>query len=570
MKHGTYLKQEKNNSLTMKRDRFAGPRRGLTVLLALVLLWMLPVPGTAAPTLAALTAFAENVSETETGSESSVTFADLSGLRGAVKDGSIQDTVLQGLVEDPQISYYKSMADECLALQQKKVDYALVIREQYNTIAETYKDLVLLEALSAPCGEIGFLFARSEKGDRLRRQMNDYLQKIEESGQLEALQDYWFEPGEKKTVDLPQSGPNGVLTLASALTSPPFIYISDEKYAGYEVELLSGFCQEYGYGIRVSNVELSGILAEVSSGKSDLAANCLAMTQERKEAAAFSSATAQPKYTILMRKETALALQTAEDTMTVSDDGQDDQGFWTKIAEGFRKTFLKEGRWRMILQGCCTTLLLTLFAGLLGILLGFEVYRLRVCKSLILRKMTGIFNALMGGTPMVVLLMVFYYVIFRRVDIPAFLVAVIAFGLNFSSGISEIYYTCISSIDPGQMEAALALGYSPIAAFRRFVFPQACQRAMPLIGGQIVALLKGTAVVGYISIQDLTKMGDIIRSRTYEAFIPLLAISALYFLMTWLIRAFFKAAAARMDPVARRRKRQERKEKGVLDRDERQ
>ena len=479
-----------------------------------------------------------------------VSFADLQGMTGAVKDGTVFDQVLTDLVGDPTIAYYKTMADACIALQQGKVDYCLVIREQYSAIAEEYEDLTLVPQLSAPCGEIGFIFAKTETGDALRGEMDAYLADLKKSGELEQLKNVWFTPGEKKTVEIPKQGSGGILSVATAAASPPFIYLEGDSLNGYEVDLLVGFAREYGYGLQFEIMDMSGILPSVDSGKTDLAANCLRITDERKQEVNFSEATANPEYTILMRKETAASF-----AGIVTEETGNQKGFLEKVASSFQKTFLVEQRWKLILKGCAVTLLLTFFSAAMGILLGFQFYKLMACKNRAARKLIGIFNSIMGGMPMVVLLMIFYYIIFGSIAIPAFLVAVIAFGLNFASTVSEIYYNCIQSIDIGQTEAALALGYTDRQAFRRFIFPQARLRALPLVRGQIVALLKGTAIVGFISVQDLTKMGDLIRSRTYEAFFPLLAIAVIYFLFAWLIRLVVARMQAGWDPVRRRKKR---------------
>ena len=131
--------------------------------------------------------------------------------------------------------------------------------------------------------------------------------------------------------------------------------------------------------------------------------------------------------------------------------------------------------------------------------------------------------------------MILYYVVFGRSGMDAIWVAVIGFALNFAAYGSEIMRSGINSVDAGQREAALALGYSERQAFYDFIFPQAAVRFLPVLRGEIVSLLKSTSVVGYIAIQDLTKMSDIIRSRTYEAFFPLIATALIYFALSWLI-----------------------------------
>ena len=149
--------------------------------------------------------------------------------------------------------------------------------------------------------------------------------------------------------------------------------------------------------------------------------------------------------------------------------------------------------------------------------------------------------------------MILYYVIFGKSGIAAMWVAVIGFSLNFGAYVSEILRSGIDSIDGGQREAALALGYSENQAFFRFIFPQAAVRQLGVYRGEIISLLKNTSIVGYIAIQDLTKMSDIIRSRTYEAFFPLIVTAVIYFLLAWIIPLILKFILKQIDPRSRKR-----------------
>jgi polar amino acid transport system substrate-binding protein len=158
---------------------------------------------------------------------------------------------------------------------------------------------------------------------------------------------------------------------------------------------------------------------------------------------------------------------------------------------------------------------------------------------------------------MVVLLMILYYVVFGKSGINAIWVAVIGFSLNFAAYTSEILRSGIESIDGGQREAALALGYSENQAFFKFIFPQASVRQIPVYRGEIISLMKNTSIVGYIAIQDLTKMSDIIRSRTYEAFFPLIATAIIYFILAWIIALVLNLILSKIDPKAKRAKAKE-------------
>ena len=141
---------------------------------------------------------------------------------------------------------------------------------------------------------------------------------------------------------------------------------------------------------------------------------------------------------------------------------------------------------------------------------------------------------------------------FRRIGISGLVVAVIGFSLTFGASMYGMLCSGVKAVDRGQTEAALALGYSDRKTFFQIVLPQAAMHFMPSYKGQVVALLKATAVVGYIAVQDLTKMGDIVRSRTYEAFFPLIAVTVIYFLLGGLLIRVAGWVIRKIDPKNRR------------------
>jgi polar amino acid transport system substrate-binding protein len=154
---------------------------------------------------------------------------------------------------------------------------------------------------------------------------------------------------------------------------------------------------------------------------------------------------------------------------------------------------------------------------------------------------------------MVVLLMILFYIVFGNVAINGVAVAVIGFTLTFGAAVYGLLKMGVGAIDRGQYEAAYALGYSIRRTFFRIVLPQAIPHILPAYKGEIVGLIKATAIVGYIAVQDLTKMGDIVRSRTYEAFFPLIAVTIIYFVLEGLIALAVSRISINIDPKRRSR-----------------
>lgn len=190
------------------------------------------------------------------------------------------------------------------------------------------------------------------------------------------------------------------------------------------------------------------------------------------------------------------------------------------IVESFNNNLIAEKRYQMILDGLQVTLLITFFAALLGTALGGVVCWMRMNRRKWLCEFAKVYIDLMRGTPVLVLLMLMYYVVMAPVDATGLMVAIVTFAMNTAAYISEMLRTTIQGIDKGQTEAGLALGYTQRQTFFRIVMPQVIRAVKPVYQGEIVSLLKGTSVVGYIAVADITRASDLIRSRTFDAFFP--------------------------------------------------
>ena len=206
------------------------------------------------------------------------------------------------------------------------------------------------------------------------------------------------------------------------------------------------------------------------------------------------------------------------------------------LQDRFYLNFIKDDRWMYIVDGLKVTLLVTFFAVLIGIVIGFLVATVRSTydktgKLKILNILCQIYLTVIRGTPVVVQLLIIYFVIFGNVNIDKIPVAIMAFGFNSGAYVAEIFRSGIMSIDGGQFEAGRSLGFNYVQTMRYIIMPQAFKNVLPALGNEFIVLLKETSVAGYIALQDLTKAGDIIRSRTYDAFMPLIAVALIYLAM---------------------------------------
>ena len=207
------------------------------------------------------------------------------------------------------------------------------------------------------------------------------------------------------------------------------------------------------------------------------------------------------------------------------------------IKSDFYNSIIYDDRYLYILEGVKNTIIMALFAVIIGILLGLVIALIRNNydnnkKLPILNQIAKLYVTIIRGTPVLLQLMIIYYIIFATVDINIILVGVIAFGLNSSAYVSEIIRAGISSIDKGQMDGGRALGLTYKETMRMIILPQAIKNVMPALGNEFITLLKETSVAGYIGIIELTKAGDIISSRTYNYFFPLIITAIIYLIMT--------------------------------------
>ena len=218
---------------------------------------------------------------------------------------------------------------------------------------------------------------------------------------------------------------------------------------------------------------------------------------------------------------------------------------WTSLTESFYNNLIVEDRYKMILDGLQVTLLITLFSAILGTLLGGLVCWMRMSRRVWQQQAAKIYIDLMRGTPVLVLLMLMYYVVMAPMDTTGIVVAIVTFAMNTAAYISEMLRTTIQSIDRGQTEAGLALGFTQRQTFFKIVMPQVVRAVMPVYQGEVISLLKGTSIVGYIAVADMTRASDLIRSRTFDAFFPLILTAIIYFFVAWLIGLLLQSLVKR-------------------------
>ena len=221
------------------------------------------------------------------------------------------------------------------------------------------------------------------------------------------------------------------------------------------------------------------------------------------------------------------------------------------FADEFYRNFIFEQRWRYLSNGLLLTLEITFFAVLLGVVLGFSVALVREAhrstgKFRLLSAIGGVYLTVIRGTPVVVQLILIYFGVFASVRIPPILVAIVAFGINSGAYQAEIFRSGIEAVPRGQFEAGRSLGFSYWKTMWRIVMPQAIKNVIPTLANEFIVLLKETSVAGYVALNDLTKGGDIIRSRTYSPYLPMLAVALIYLCLVMIFSAGVKYLERRL------------------------
>mgnify|MGYP002626867896 FL=1 len=432
------------------------------------------------------------------------------------------------------------------ALRTKKIDAFANPEPIIKYIMTENPDLTYLEERLGDGMQTGAVFPKNDSGRKLCDQFNVFIRTIRKNGEYDKILETWFGADESKRIvpdlyRLPAT--NGSLQMATDPSLVPFVYIKDGKLVGIEIDIAVRFCKAYGYGLSVLSMDFAGIIPSVTTGKADFACSGIAYTPERAQSVAYSS----PTY----ESTSVIALLKTDKTPTDVKAGSG--SFFDGLIASFNKTFIRESRWKLFSKGIGTTVVITLLTVLFGTMLGFGVFLLCRKGNPLANRVTRFCLWLVQGMPMVVLLMILYYIIFGTIAISGITVAVIGFTLTFGAAVFSMLKMGVGTIDRGQYEAAYALGHSNRHTFFKIILPQAIPHVLPAYQGEIVGLIKSTAIVGYIAVQDLTKMGDIVRSRTYEAFFPLIAVTVIYFVLEGLFSFAVSRIRVSIDPKKRKR-----------------
>ncbi len=538
-------------------------------------------------------------------------FADAKFAKIGVMTGTTGETIANAKFPDAQIKSFDDIMDAVAAIKSGQLDAIVTTSVTALQVSKKNPELVCLnERLKDEDTSI----AVKKEDEQLFAAVDRIVGELKANGTLADMNRRWFKkemtPYEEKQIALPSRGQ--ILKIGVTATREPINFVDKNgRVIGFDGELARIIGARLHRPIEFHNMKFMALIPALQSGKVDLIISGMTATEERKkkvnftqsyflnaqvmlvnkpgvagkkEATEISSAAdlkdrrigvlhgsvhdayaikTYPKATILhyktpsdivlanmfvLKKNIALNKE-----VRVSKKTGEIPSFFAGIANSMQSNIVQENRYLLILEGLKTTVIISVLSTFFGTVLGAIVCFMRMSKNAILNVLAKTYISILRGTPVLVFLMLIFYVVFASVNIDPVIVSVIAFGMNFAAYVAEIYRSGIESIDKGQSEAGIAMGFTRVNTFIFIVLPQTVQRILPVYKGEFISLVKMTSIVGYIAVQDLTKASDIIRSRTFDAFFPLIMVAVLYYLISWFLMLFMEYAERLANPKLNRK-----------------
>ena len=450
---------------------------------------------------------------------------DLNGAKIGVQLGTVADryaTDYEGDDEGTKVERFNKSAEAIQALKQKKIDCVIVDEQPAKKFVEDESSLKILDDAFA---REDYAICIAKGNDELVTKVNGALDELEAEGTIAKITANYI--GDDTKGSFQYESPdgikydNGTLVVATNAAFPPYEYYENGEVTGIDIDLVRAIGDKLGMKIEIEEMEFDSIINAVNSKKADLGVSGISKTAEREKAINFSRAYTTANQVIIV---------------STSEAGDSSSG----IVDDIKKCFVDDARWQYIVKGLCNTIIIAVCAVAIGLLLGFLVAVIRCTHDKnntlgFLNWICKVYLTVTRGTPMMIQLLIIYYIIFASVNINKIFVAVIAFGINSGAYVAEIMRGGIMSIDDGQMEAGRSLGFTYAHTMTLIIIPQAIKNALPSLANEFISLIKETSICGYIGLLDLTRGGDIIRSITYEAFLPLIAVALIYLALVQLL-----------------------------------
>ena len=447
---------------------------------------------------------------------------DLAGLKVAVFSGSCYDVDLTKR-GDINLFRFNSLPDCLEAIASGKVD-AHIDDESAFSPSELKRRKLHIAYYGDNFFDVAFGF---RKDDALGDKFDEFFEELKDEGLYDEIQKRWLDTDEPEMVkmpDIPAYTTGTPIRVGTMQLLAPFNFAVGDDWHGLEAELLYRFAAYMKRPIEIKPYDGGAGPAALQANQIDIWGGSLFVTDERKQVMRFSKPYYQCRPVVLVHDNDAQAGHASNDQSLI--DGMKDS---------FYRNFIFENRYKFIINGLWETIVISFFSLILGTILAALICWMRMSSRRILRSLAVCYIDMMRGVPQLVILMMMFYVILAETGFTATAVAVISFSMVFAAYVCEMFRSSILALGKGQFEAGIALGFTPVQTFFYIIAPQAIRNVMPVYKGEAVSLFKSTSIVGYIAIVDLTKASDLVRSRTFDAFFPLIVIAIIYFVLAWLL-----------------------------------
>ncbi len=448
--------------------------------------------------------------------------SDVATSKVAVMTGTTGEMYIREHYPTATIQDFDDVNDAILSLTTGKSDY---VATTYTTALMGARKNPELAVLPQKFNKASNGIAISKSNPQLLEQVNNALTILRKDGTLDAVISHWVrtDGSDYPEVDEPEVSTGEPLRVGISANREPVCFIRNGHYTGLDCELIRRIAHQMGRRVEFVDMKFSALIAALESKRVDLLISNITPTEERRKRVNFSDGYFENPDVLLIHKGAAYSEAPVQ------------KSWFSSIKDSFYNNLILEKRYLMVVEGLWQTLLITFFAGILGTLFGGIICAMRMSSRWIFNSFAQTYISVIRGIPVLVLLMILFYVVFASSGLNATLVAILTFSLNMAAYSSEMFRTAILSVDRGQKEAGIALGFTSVQTFIYIILPQAIRMVMPVYKGELISMLKMTSVVGYIAVVDLTKASDIIRSRTFDAFFPLVLVAVIYFLCAWLL-----------------------------------
>lgn len=466
---------------------------------------------------------------------------DLTGKSIGVQLGTTGDIFISDYEGDEAgttVTRYNKGSDAIQALKLGKIDAVVIDVQPAKAFVQNNSDLMILDEEFAT---EEYAICVGKNNSELSAKLNSALEALSADGTIQNIIDNYIGDNAGKTPYVSPSNVNrnnGKLVMATNAYFKPYEYYENGKVVGIDPDIATAICDYLGMSLEIIDIDFDAIITAVQSGKADFGMAGMTVTADRLKNINFTDSYTTSEQVVIVRDNDAVASN-------------------SNIIDKFKNDFLTDNRYEYILTGLLNTIIIALCAALMGVVIGFMVAVVRSSYEKtgsfkILNFICNIYLTIIRGTPAMIQLLIIYYIIFGSVNINKLLVAILAFGINSGAYVAEIFRSGIMSIDNGQFEAARSLGLNYTQTMIHVILPQAFKNVLPALANEFIVLLKETSISGYIGLNDLTRGGDIIRSITYDAMLPLIGVAVIYLLLVMILSSLVKKLERRLRSNERR------------------